>query len=188
MPTVVAVFGASNAEPDSELWTLGHRCGELLAASGCEVATGGYGGLMHAVSAGAASAGGVVHGMTAPLVFPNRSGANPHVTHERPSNTLGTRIADLIESTDAAIALPGSIGTAAELLVAWNYAFVARFAGETPKPIVAVGAPWSDLVPMLATTLDADAGLVTVIDDVDEAVRLVLTRLAPDGLPRRDGA
>lgn len=187
MPTV-AVFGASNVESGSELWALGHRCGKLLAAAGCEVATGGYAGLMHAVSEGAASAGGIVHGMTAPLVFPDRSGANPHVTHERPSATLGTRIADLIESSDAAIALPGSIGTAAELLVAWNYAYVARFSGGAPKPIVAVGHPWAEVVPLLAATLETDGELVSVVEDVDDAVGLVLSRILPDAAPPRDGA
>lgn len=174
---IVAVFGASTVEPGSALWIDGHRCGRLLAEAGCEVATGGYGGLMHAVSEGASEAGGVVYGMTAPRAFPHRSGPNPFVTHERPAATLGSRIVDLVEIADASIALPGSIGTATELIVAWNYAFVARYAGTAPKPVIAVGSPWIEILPTLSAALDTDGGLVAVVDDVDDAVRRVLAAI-----------
>jgi len=111
-----------------------------------------------------------VIGVTAPEVFPDRAGVNPFVAEEQPAPTLGTRIALLIESTAAAIALPGSIGTAAELLVAWNSAFVTRFSIARPKPVVAVGDPWSDLVPILAERLGTDRGIVHVVASVDDAV------------------
>ena len=185
---VVAVFGASVAEPGSALWSDAVRCGRLLAEAGITVATGGYGGVMEAVSEGAATAGGRVIGVTAPSVFPGRPGANGYVSVEHPSPTIGARIAQLIEIADACIALPGSLGTATELLVAWNYAYVARFSGRGPDPVFAVGEPWVTLVPVLAEGLGVAMDIVTVVADVEEATAAVVRRLSPGGaVPRQAG-
>ncbi len=81
---------------------------------------------MEAASAGAARAGGTVVGVTAPQVFPERSSPNAHLTEEVPAPTIPLRIATLLDGVDAAIVLPGSIGTLAELVVSWNVRFVAR--------------------------------------------------------------
>ncbi|HHC08677.1 MAG TPA: LOG family protein [Actinobacteria bacterium] len=170
MATVVAVFGASKADPESVLYEAGRRLGRLLAEAGYEVATGGYGGLMEAVSRGAAEAGGTVIGVTAPTVFPDREGPNVHVTVERRTASLLERIHELVDLSAGSVALPGSLGTATELLVAWNLAFVARFSGERPKPVITVGKTWREIVAFLADELDTDGALVTCVDTVDEAV------------------
>ncbi len=167
---VVAVFGASTTVPDTPQYDDGVRCGRLLAEAGFAVATGGYGGLMEAVSLGAGRAGGRVIGVTAPSVFPQRTGGNPHLTEETRAESLLTRIEELAHRTDAVIALPGSLGTATELLAAWNLAFVTRFGASEPKPIFAVVEPWSTLVPVLTDVLDTDGGLVTLVPTVDDAV------------------
>jgi uncharacterized protein (TIGR00730 family) len=176
---VVAVFGASSSSPGDGHYEAGVTCGRLLAEAGFTVATGGYAGLMEAVSEGAASAGGHVIGVTVPPVFPDRHGANPHVIEERRARTLTERIHELIAVSDASIALHGSIGTATELLVAWNLAYVARFAGLQPRPVVAVGARWRGLVATLTMTLETDVDLVTCVDDVADAVATVVRRLTP---------
>lgn len=173
----VAVFGASVADRGGDRWAEAVRCGRLLAAAGLEVATGGYGGVMEAVSEGAASAGGTVIGVTAPAVFPQRSGANGYVAVEHRSPTIGARIVALIEMADACIALPGSLGTATELLVAWNYAYVAPYSGAHPHPIYAVGEPWSTVVPALVADLRTEP-LVTLVATVDEAVDAVAAALS----------
>lgn len=174
---VVAVFGSSTIEPETSVYAAGRRCGRLLAAGGAAVVTGGYGGVMEAVSRGAAEAGGKVIGITAPTVFPNRPGPNAHVTEERPAPSLVSRIEDLISMSEAAIALPGSLGTAAELLLAWNVAYVARFSDVRPKPIVAVGDPWQRIVPELSRLLHTDGGLVLTVDTVDQAVAEVFEQI-----------
>jgi uncharacterized protein (TIGR00730 family) len=174
----VAVIGASQTPTDHPDYLAATRLGRLLAEAGFTVATGGYGGLMEAVSAGAAQAGGAVVGVTAPTVFPSRPGANQYVTEERPSPGVSDRIRDLVETADAVIALPGSIGTFAELIMAWNLASVAPFSGRQPKPVVAVGSVWSHLVPVLADRLDTDGGLVQCVATVDEAADLVISHLS----------
>lgn len=174
---VVCVFGASGPRPGDPEYELGVRCGAAVARAGLTVATGGYGGLMEAVSRGAAVEGGHVLGITAPAVFRDRSSANPYVAEELRALSLPSRVANIIDASDAAIALPGSIGTLAELLVAWNTAFVARFSGVRPIPVVTVGAQWAALIPHLSTLLDTDGTLVKAASDVDHAVALVCEAL-----------
>jgi uncharacterized protein (TIGR00725 family) len=175
------VFGSSSAEPGDEHYEEAIRCGLLLAEAGFHVATGGYAGLMEAVSAGARQAGGHVIGITAPDVFPGREGANEHVAEELAAATLTERIHAITSIAAASISLHGSLGTATELLVAWNLAFVARFSNETPKPVIAVGPPWRQLIPELATMLDTDGTLVTCVDTVEEAVVALSEVVGPAG-------
>jgi uncharacterized protein (TIGR00730 family) len=170
---VVAVFGASSPVPDEPLYEQGVLCGRLLAEAGYAVATGGYAGLMEAVSLGARKAGGRVIGVTVPDVFPDRPGGNPHLTEETRTASLLERIHEMVDLSVASIALPGSLGTATELLVAWNLAYVARFANSEPKPVVAVGEQWHRLVPLLTNELRTDGSLVVLVDTVEEAVRAV---------------
>jgi uncharacterized protein (TIGR00725 family) len=170
MERVIAVFGASRSTPGDPHYAEGEHCGRLLAEAGFTVATGGYGGTMEAASKGAREAGGRVVGVTAPSVFPARSGPNAHLTSETRADTLMERIAVLVEGSDGAIALWGSLGTACELLVAWNLSYVAPLSGVARKPIIAVGDPWRLLVPRLEVLLETERGLVTVVEDVRSAV------------------
>jgi uncharacterized protein (TIGR00730 family) len=168
--TIIAVFGASAARPGEGPYEAGVRCGRLLAAAGFGVVTGGYGGLMEAVSKGAGEAGGRVIGVTVPTVFSDRSGANRFVTEEVRAATLVERIHELTDVSSGSIVLPGSIGTLTELAVAWNLAYVSRHTGQPPKPVVTVGAQWRNLVETLAAALATDPDLVVCTDDVDAAV------------------
>jgi uncharacterized protein (TIGR00725 family) len=171
--STVAVFGASGSLPGDDHYEEAVMCGRLLALAGFTVATGGYGGTMEAVSLGAAGAGGTVIGVTVPAAFPQRSGANRFVAVEHRAESLIGRVGELVDGSDASIALWGSLGTATELLAAWNVAFVARLAGHRPKPVVAVGDPWAHLVPHLEGELASEAGVVTLCSSVAEAVETV---------------
>ncbi len=149
--------------------------------------TGGYAGVMEAVSSGAARAGGKVVGVTAPAVFPERSSPNSHLTDEVPAPTIPLRIATLLDGADAAIVLPGSIGTLAELVVSWNVRFVARHGVSPDLVVVAVGTDWGELVPILANRLAIPLELVELVETIGEAGALVVQRLGLDhfGQPAR---
>ena len=177
---VIAVFGASRAAPGDGVYEQGVECGRLLAEAGYSVATGGYGGLMEAVSQGAHLAGGHVVGVTAPGVFPDRSGANPFVAEEWPTAHLMERIHEITRLSAAAITLPGSLGTLTELVAAWNLSYVARFSGGTPKPLITVGTQWAKIVADLAGILATDAALVTCAPDVATAVAVIKERVTVD--------
>ena len=170
---IIAVFGASKSVPGDGAYEDGVICGRLLAENGFGVVTGGYGGLMEAVSKGASEAGGHVLGVTVPDVFRDRDGANGFVTEERRAAHLLERIHQLTDVSAGTIVLPGSLGTFAEFGIAWNLAFVARFSGEEPKPVVTVGPTWHQLVKDLGSQLGTDTGLVRCVATVAEAVAAI---------------
>ncbi len=173
----MTVFGSSTGKPGDDDYEEAVRLGQLLAEAGYAVATGGYDGSMEAVSAGADAAGGMVTGVTAPEVFPHREVANRFVQEHIRAASLTERIHELVDLSDACVALPGSIGTFTELMVAWNLAFVARFSDSPPNPVVAVGPLWQELVDHLGELLGTDVSLVTCVDTVDEAVELIRRRV-----------
>lgn len=172
----VAVFGSSQTQPHEPEYVAAVRCGRLLAESGYNVATGGYAGLMEAVSRGAATAGGTVIAATAPELFPKRAGANEWAHIEVPQPTLSLRIGQLVDGAVATIALPGSIGTLTELMVAWNTSFIEALGNRPPRPVIAVGEQWSQLVAQIAEAVSGSTELVTRVTDVDEAVAAVVAR------------
>lgn len=174
---IVAVFGSSQTRSGEPAWDDALRLGTLLGTYGFDVATGGYGGVMEAVSEGAANAGARVVGVTAPPLFPQRPGPNPFVTEEHPANTLAGRINEMLHLADAAITMPGSIGTLTELMVAWNELFIRAMANQPQFPVVAVGPTWAELVPHIARVLETDPSLVALAGDVEEAARLVRERV-----------
>lgn len=176
-PPVIAVFGASQSSPGDGYYEAGRECGRLLAEAGYGVVTGGYGGLMEAVSRGATEAGGTALGVTAPSAFPERHGANEFVTTEIRAASLTERIHELVTVSSGAIVLHGSIGTLTELAVAWNIAFIGDRAGRAPHPVVAVGPRWRTIVDDLAETLETNRALVSTVDDVTAAVDVIRQRV-----------
>ncbi|MGH8871602.1 MAG: LOG family protein [Acidimicrobiia bacterium] len=170
----VAVFGSSQTEPGSTEWEEAHRAGARIAGAGFTVITGGYGGTMEAVSSGAAEAGGHVIGVTAPVLFPNRSTPNPYVHEVIEASSLANRIDIMMQRSDATLALPGSIGTAAELLISWNTNHILRQGGATPRVSVAVGPGWKALARALVDMAGAFEDDLVWVDTVDEGVDWIL--------------
>jgi uncharacterized protein (TIGR00725 family) len=167
----VAVFGSSSVPDDDARWSDARRLGAAIAAAGHTLATGGYGGFMAAVSRGAAEAGGRVVGVTAPDLFPHRSGPNEWVAEERPAASLADRVGLLLADSGAVIALPGAVGTLAELLVAWHEGQVDRARGRTGRPILAVGVEWQAVVTGLEASHAEARGVVSTVASIDEAIR-----------------
>lgn len=178
-PSKITVFGASRTEPDTQEWNDAFRLGAALADLEYTVVTGGYGGTMEAVSAGAASVGrGVpIVGVTVPGVFRTRTGANPYVTQEVQADTLLERMQAMLDGATAAVALPGSLGTFTEVMVAWNLAYVARFGNEPARPLVTVGDTWRELCASVGDLTRTDTGLVVCVDSVDDVVPMLETLL-----------
>jgi hypothetical protein len=177
MPAQIAVFGSSATATGTPAYEAGVRCGRLLAEAGFVVATGGYGGLMEAVSRGAADAGGHVVGVTAPDLFPDRPGANSWVAEERPAPSLCSRIGEMLGASAGIVALEGSIGTMTELLAAWNSAYIDALGERAPRPVVAVGPVWRGFVTSIGERLATRADLVSCVADVDAAVDEIRRRV-----------
>lgn len=136
----VSVFGSANPKPGTEAYQDAYRLGRLIGSAGLTVLTGGYMGTMEAVSRGAAEIGGHVVGVTSEVIEAYRPiGPNAWVAEEWRCKTLSERLQRLIESCDAAFALPGGVGTLLEVCLMWNRLVIHSI---EPKPMILVGDGW----------------------------------------------
>jgi len=95
---------------------------------------------MEAVSRGAHEAGGHVIGVTCEDIEAWRKvSKNAWVKEEWRRKTLVQRMQAIIEGCDAAIALPGGVGTLAEIALMWNLMVVESL---HRRPLILVGSGW----------------------------------------------
>ena len=113
MRSYVAVVGASRATPEQE--AVAEEVGRLLAALGAVVVCGGRGGVMEAVSRGAAEAGGLVVGL---LPGFDRAEGNEWLTVALPTGMGELRNGLVVRAADAVIAIGGEYGTLSEVALA----------------------------------------------------------------------
>jgi hypothetical protein len=145
----ITVFGGSKPQPGEEAYEQAKALGRALAEAGHCVLTGGYMGTMEAVSCGAAEAGGHVIGVTCAQIEAWRQAkANPWVREERRFETLRERLYHLIENCDAALALPGGVGTLAEISVMWSQM---QTASMPSQPLILIGPGWQETFGQLFT-------------------------------------
>lgn len=172
----VAVFGSGSGS--AEDLDRARRLGAGLAQAGYVVMNGGYGGTMEAAAAGAREAGGRAIGVTC-AEFNFQAGPNPYLTEVIEAPTLFARLERLVRDAAAYVALPGGNGTLAEISVAWE---CLRKRLVSPRPLVAWRDPWHQIVEILADGAHLEGGieLFTWVDDVDEAVREVRSRVPAD--------
>jgi uncharacterized protein (TIGR00725 family) len=116
----------------------------LLGQSGYIVLNGGYVGTMEAVSRGAAEKGGHVIGVTCQEIERwRKSKANPWVNEEWHLQTLDQRLLALIDNCDAALALPGGVGTLLEISMMWNRLIIKAIAA---RPLILIGPGWRSVI------------------------------------------
>lgn len=138
----VTVFGGSQPGPGSEAYQQAYHLGAQLGSQGWTVLTGGYIGTMEAVSKGASENGGHVIGVTCDEIEDWRPvGPNPWVEEELRFPTLRQRLYALIDECDAALALPGGIGTLAEIGAAWAHN---QTQAGAKRPLILIGPGWQN--------------------------------------------
>jgi uncharacterized protein (TIGR00730 family) len=174
LPRAISVFGSARTAPDSPDYEMGRRLGAALADAGWAVITGGGPGAMEAANRGASEAGGLSVGLGIELPF--EQSLNSWVDLGIEFRYFFARKTMFVKYSQGFICLPGGFGTLDEL-------FEALTLVQTRKvnqfPVVLMGARfWGPLVDWLRGTLEAqgfvsagDVDLLTVTDDVDEAVQ-----------------
>ena len=164
----VTVFGSARLGESTSEYRDAVRLGRKLAGAGHTVMSGGYGGLMEAVSRGAHEAGGDVIGITM-AAWVSRLKANQYVSQERAAKTLFARIQDLIEA-DCLVALSGGAGTLGEVALAWNL----QQMDLMPKtPVILVGPVWEAMLDAFRSHLvvnDRDLAMLTWVSSVDDVM------------------
>lgn len=179
--TNITVFGASKPVPGEPLYDEALKLGGLIGGEGWGVLTGGYIGTMEAVSRGAAEAGGHVIGVTCEEIESWRDvGPNPWVKEERRYPTNTERLLALIDGCDAALALPGGIGTLAEVAVLWSQLQIGTV---SPRPFFVIGPGWEGTLEAFLTGLgdlvpEEDRSWVKVVLDADAAFEALKTHFS----------
>src|SRR3984893_3896709 len=115
---VVTVFGSSRPREGDADYEEARILGRALAKHGFSVCSGGYAGVMEAVSRGAKEAGGKTFGVTAD--FFKTAKLNSWVDEEVRMKTWEERLFELIRRADAFVACKGGTGTLVELAVVWE--------------------------------------------------------------------
>lgn len=158
---VVGVYGSARLPETNEHYRYAVEVGRALAGEGFIVATGGYAGVMEAVSKGAREVGGEVIGYT--VTSWDGLPANRYVTEQQDSADLFERLRRFSE-VDLLIALDGGLGTLAEVVVSWNLLQV----GSDARPLLLVGEQWQALHDYVRTHLivgEADLNVVRILPE-----------------------
>ncbi|HEX5702185.1 MAG TPA: LOG family protein [Pyrinomonadaceae bacterium] len=175
---IVTIFGGSKCGEGSPEYAEAHRVGELLAAAGYTICTGGYAGVMEAASRGAHERGGRVIGVT---MNQFKSQPNRYLTEKIPSEHFYERLQRLITRSVGYIALRGGMGTVTEISLVWNKMQTRVL---EPRPLVLLGDCWSPIVKAwqqhLAVT-DDDVRLLKFALGPDEAVAIIKREAAAAG-------
>ncbi len=169
----VTVFGGTYPKPDTIPYEEAVRLGKLLAQAGHTVISGGYMGVMEAVSKGAAQEGGHVIGVTCDEIERWRSvPKNPWVKEEWRRATLPERMVTLMDEADAIIVMPGGIGTLAETALIWNRMLIQA---TKPKKVILVGEGWKKAINALFEAFpeyypNGHQGMVLFASTVEDAL------------------
>src|SRR5882762_6481491 len=147
---IVTVFGSSRPREGEADYEEARVLGRALAKHGFSVCTGGYGGVMEAVSRGAKDAGGKTYGVTEDF-FKNAK-LNPWIDLEVRMKTWEERLFELIRCADAYVACKGGTGTLVELAVVWEMLNKSVMNG---KPFAVLGDFWQ---PVLDRVREVEVG------------------------------
>lgn len=174
MKKIITVFGSSIPRPGDEEYEFAFELGKQLASKNFSVCTGGYQGIMDAVSRGASEYGGEAFGITCKQfnAVPSR-----YLSTEIKTDHLFERITKLIEMGNGFAVLRGGTGTLLELSSVWeliNKNLIER------KPVVCNGDMWINILDSMEerTRLEKRrAGLIKFCRSVDECVEFLSAQL-----------
>ncbi len=164
----VVVFGGRHPVAGDSEYQEALKLGSLLAEANYAVISGGYSGVMEAVSRGARQAGGTAIGVTMEI-FGNLP-PNPFLTHEIRSRNFFERLEILVSKASGFVVMRGGMGTLTEVSLVWN---MLQTKTMDPKPMILIGKFWRPLLQTVAKHLvisTEELELFHYVDSADEAV------------------
>jgi uncharacterized protein (TIGR00730 family) len=170
------VFGSARTPRDDPEYARAELLGAALARAGYAVITGGGPGVMEAVNKGACEAGGTSVGLGIELPFEQK--LNDWVDIGLNFRYFFARKTMFVKYAQAFVVLPGGFGTMDELFESLTLVQTKKV---TLFPVVLIGKKyWGGLIDWMRSSLvaegkiaAADLDLMHLVDDVDEAVRII---------------
>jgi uncharacterized protein (TIGR00730 family) len=171
----VSIFGSARTRPDDPYYKAAEQVGALFARSGVPVITGGGPGIMEAANKGAFEAGGISIGCN--IELPHEQASNPYLNRSLDFKFFFVRKMMFVKYAMGFIVFPGGYGTLDELFEALTLIQTDKV---TDFPVVLFGSEyWQGLGEWINKELlgrgmisPGDEKLVTITDDVYEAVRI----------------
>lgn len=173
----ISVFGSARTPKDHPTYAQAEAVGRKLAEAGFVVITGGGPGTMEAANKGALEAGGESIGLGIELPFEAR--LNDYVSFGLNFRYFFVRKMMFVKYSQGYVVMPGGLGTMDELFEAMTLSQTKKI---TQFPVVLMGVKhWEGLLDWMRDTMLADGrikqsdlDMITLTDDVDEAVELML--------------
>ncbi len=177
LPSAVSVFGSARTSHDHPEYAAGVALGAALAKAGLAVITGGGPGAMEAVNRGASEAGGISVGLGIELPFEQQ--LNDWVDIGINFRYFFARKTMFVKYAQAFVIMPGGFGTLDELFESLTLVQTRKV---TRFPVILYDSKyWSGLLAWIRDTVlpdgkvsEADLDLITVSDDVDEIVDMII--------------
>ena len=176
----VVVFGSARTKQDDPMYATARVAGRMLAERGLATITGGGPGIMEAANRGAAEAGGTSIGLG--IELPHEQELNRWVNLGMTFRYFFVRKTMFVKYSDGAIVFPGGFGTLDEMFELLTLVQTHKVAHT---PVALVGSDhWEGLFDWIDGVLraegmisDLDPKLVTITDDVEEAVTVATSAL-----------
>jgi uncharacterized protein (TIGR00730 family) len=150
---IITVFGGSSPREGQASYETARQLGYSLGSAGHSLLTGGYVGVMEAVSRGGREAGAHVIGATCSQIENSHLSRkpNPYLDEVWQYETLKDRLFALVERCDLAIAMPGGVGTLAEIAITWNEIIISAI---PQKPLILFGSSWQKTFTQFISDMD----------------------------------
>jgi uncharacterized protein (TIGR00730 family) len=176
----VSIFGSARIEASHPLYGEAQELAQRLAEAGCDIVTGGGGGLMQAVDLGA-SRGAVQKPVDGdlPIRLVTDGENTSFVERVYRHRTFFSRLHHFVRLSSAFIVLPGGIGSTLEAMMVWQLLQARHL---PPTPFLLYGQHWRGLLRWIEDEAlgqgyveEADVRLPLQVDTVDQAVEVILS-------------
>lgn len=170
----VTVFGSSVPQPGDAEYEYAYQLGKKLAQNNINVCSGGFQGIMDAVSKGAREGGAEAVGVTLDIYNVH---ASKFLSQEIKCHTLFDRLKNLIEIGDAYVVLQGGTGTLLELALVWEY--MNKNMIQT-KPFACHSSLWKGIVELMEKQITKEkrrTGLIKCFTEIDECADYIISSL-----------
>ncbi|MCL4547494.1 MAG: LOG family protein [Bacteroidetes bacterium] len=168
----VTVFGSSVPQPGDAEYEYAYQLGKKLAQNNANVCSGGFQGIMDAVSKGAREGGAEAVGVTLDIYNVH---ASKYLSQEIKCHTLFDRLKNLIEIGDAYVVLQGGTGTLLELALVWEY--MNKNMIQT-KPLACHSSLWKGIVDLMEKQIAKEkrrTGLIKCFTEIDECADYIIS-------------
>lgn len=182
----VSIFGSARTKPSNPYYKCAVGIAERLAKNHLAVVTGGGPGIMEGANRGAAQAKGRSIGLN--IELPSEQKGNPYANLPLHFHYFFSRKVCFVKYSVGFIFMPGGFGTLDEFFEVVTLVQTKRIPAY---PLILFGRDyWSGLIRWMKATLEKekligpdDLELVTITDDPEEAVEIILDYMRKIGPP-----